>query len=69
MVITSNIKQRCERSGISVYALEKTLGFGNSTISKWDTSSPTIDKLTKVADYFDCTIDELLREAETQTEG
>ena len=47
---------------MSLSRLEKELGFGNSTIAKWAQCSPSVDKLQKVAAYFGCTVDELLKE-------
>lgn len=61
-MIVENIKKLCKARGISVSALEKTLGFSNSTISKWTVSSPSVAKLAAVADYFGVTVDELLKE-------
>lgn len=57
------IKSLCENRGISIAKLEKELGFGNATIRGWGNgSSPTVDKLKAVADYFGTTVDELLKE-------
>ena len=61
-MITKNIETLCKKKGISISALEKALSFGNNTIAKWETSSPTIARLKAVADYFGCTVDELLKE-------
>jgi len=36
------------------------LGFGNSTIVKWDKSTPNADKLNAVAKYFDVSMDYLM---------
>ena len=69
-MIVKNIEALCKERKISFNALEKSLGFGNSTISKWETSSPTVERLAKVADFFGVTVDFLLREerhAETET--
>lgn len=55
------IKFLCERSEISISKLESDLGFGSSSIKKWEkTSSPSIDKIIKVANYFDVSIDYLI---------
>lgn len=54
------IEKLCEERGITVCALERTLGFGRCTISKWRKSSPSVDKLKKVADYFGVGIDYFL---------
>ena len=47
---------------MSVAKLESELGFGNCTIVKWEHSSPSVDRLKKVADYFGVTVDRLLAE-------
>ena len=36
------IKKLCESNSISIFSLERKLGFGNGAISKWDNSSPTV---------------------------
>jgi transcriptional regulator with XRE-family HTH domain len=54
--------------GITISKLEAEMGFGSSTIRKWATSAPSVDKLKKVADYFGVTVDELLKE-ETEQKG
>lgn len=61
-MIYSNITNLCKENGISIARLEKELGFGNSTIRGWTTSSPTVEKLKAVANYFNVTVDELLTE-------
>lgn len=54
------IKNLAVKKKISVAELERTLGFGNGSISKWNKQSPSVDKLNKVADYFDVSVDSLL---------
>ena len=44
----------------SLPALESELGFGNSTIVKWDKSTPNADKLNAVAKFFNVSMDYLL---------
>ena len=56
-----NIEEKCKKFGISVAALEKSVGLGNGTIRGWSESSPKADNLKKVADYFGCTVDSLLK--------
>lgn len=63
-MIFANIKSLCDQNNVSLSRLEKELGFGNSTIAKWTQCSPSVDKLQKVAAYFGCTVDELLKEDE-----
>jgi transcriptional regulator with XRE-family HTH domain len=45
---------------ISVSALEKKLELGNGTIKKWGNTVPSADRLAKVADFFDVSVDYLL---------
>jgi transcriptional regulator with XRE-family HTH domain len=59
-LIYTNISNLCKARGISIAKLEKEMGFGNATIRGWVTSSPTVEKLKAVADYFSVTVDELL---------
>lgn len=51
------IKDLCETAGITIGKLEKDLGFSNGSIYKWSTSSPSVDRLQRVAEYFDVTLD------------
>jgi transcriptional regulator with XRE-family HTH domain len=44
--------------------LEAALGFGNSTISKWDSVSPTLAKIEAVANYFEVPVSSLIGEEE-----
>lgn len=61
------IKDLAVKKKISVAELERTLGFGNGSISKWNKQSPSVDKLNKVADYFDVSIDYLLGRTNTRS--
>ena len=54
------IRSLAQAKGLNLPKLELELGFGNGTISKWDNSSPSADKLQIVADYFSVTTDFLL---------
>lgn len=59
--MTDNIAERIARlSPISIAKLEQELGFANATIRKWAKSSPSADKLLKVADYLGVSVDYLL---------
>jgi transcriptional regulator with XRE-family HTH domain len=60
MLLVAKIKILCEQKGITLTELERKVGIGRSTIRNWDKSSPTTDKLQKVADYFNVSIDYLL---------
>ena len=60
-MIYEKILALCKTRGISVSALEKAVGLGNATIKGWNGSFPRVDKLLLVAEYFECTLDELVR--------
>lgn len=60
-ILYQRIRELCSKKGISISRLESDLGFGNSSIKKWEkTSSPSVDKIIKVASYFDVSVDYLL---------
>ena len=61
-MLYENILVLCKKKGITVSHLEKTLGFGNSTIKKWETCSPKVENVKAVADFFGVKIDRLLKE-------
>ena len=56
------IKSLCEQNKISIYRVEKDLGFSASSIVKWKTAVPAADKLKAVADYFNVPIEYFLSE-------
>lgn len=62
-MILDNIQKLCKERGISVAKLERELGFGNATIRGWGSSSPNVDNLKKVADFFGVTVDSLISNA------
>lgn len=61
-MIFDKIHALCKKKKISIHALEKTVKLGGGTISLWEKSSPSVDKLQKVATLFGITIDELLHD-------
>lgn len=60
MNLAEKIKMLCDKHGITIAALERTLNLGNGTIRRWATTSPSVDNLKLVADYFRVSIDELI---------
>ena len=60
MTIKDTVRDLAKQRAISIPNLEKELGFGAGTISRWNKSSPSADKLGAVADYFGVTVDYLL---------
>jgi len=59
MSLINNIRKLCEVRGIKLETLGTELGIGAKAIYKWDSSSPKIDTLQKVADYFKVSTDYL----------
>lgn len=57
----NRIQKLCEEKGISISRLETDCGFSNATIKKWkEKSTPGVDKIKTIAQYFDVTIDYIL---------
>lgn len=67
-MILKNIIKLCRERGISISKLEKTLGFGNATIRGWENSSPSVDKIKKVADFFGVSIEVLISGSDDEEE-
>ena len=61
-MLYDKIKEICKRKGISVSVVEREAGLSSGTISKWNTSSPTLGNISAVVKVLDCTVDELLKE-------
>ena len=60
-VIYQRIYQLCKENGISVNKLESLLGFSPSSIQKWKSAnSPSVEKIARVAAFFNVTIDYLI---------
>lgn len=60
-MIFDTILNLCKKEGITIARLEKECGFGNATIRGWKESSPSVEKLKAVADYFHVSIDYLTK--------
>lgn len=66
-VVYDRVKYLCEKHNVSISRVESAVGFGNSAISKWESSSPSVEKLRKVADYFDVSVDYLMGRSDDET--
>ena len=60
MNLYERIKALADAQKISIRRLEENIGFGNGTINRWRKTTPGVDKLSKVADYFHVSIDYLM---------
>lgn len=68
MGIVERIRALANEQGLSLPNLEVKLGLGNGTISRWSKSAPNTDKLQKVADFFNVSMDYLLGRSEKDDE-
>lgn len=59
-MLFDNIKHLCEQYGTNFAEVERSCGIGNGVIGKWQTSSPRVETLKKVADYFGMSVDSIL---------
>ncbi len=60
MSLLSRITALAENSNISLTELERILGFGKSSLRRWDSNMPSCDKIMKVSAYFNVSTDYLL---------
>lgn len=58
--LVKKIKELITEKGTTLAQLERILNFSNGSIARWNKSSPSIDKVDKVAKYFDVSLDYLL---------
>ena len=68
MTLYERIETLRKSKNISQGKLEKELGFSNGSISKWKNSTPTTERLQKLADYFGVTVEYLLTGEEAKSE-
>lgn len=64
MSLVERIKSLADSKKMTLAELERILGLANSSIRKWDASSPSSERLQKVADYFQVSTDYLLGRSE-----
>jgi transcriptional regulator with XRE-family HTH domain len=60
MSLVDRIKVLCDSKDLTLIGLEREIDLGRGTIRKWDESSPSVEKLQKVAAYFNVSTDYLL---------
>ncbi|MDB1693214.1 helix-turn-helix domain-containing protein [Enterococcus casseliflavus] len=64
-MLYEKIKKLALQKDVSINKMEKDLGFSSSYISKWNKSMPSAEKLLKVSNYLNVSI-EMLLEKENQ---
>ncbi|MDT3497183.1 helix-turn-helix transcriptional regulator [Bacillus toyonensis] len=60
MTIVDRIKRLCSEQKITIAELERRIQLSNGQIRKWANQTPGVDKVQKVADYFNVSLDYLL---------
>lgn len=60
MSLIYRIQDLCSENNTTLIGLEREVGLGRGTIRNWEKSSPSIDKLQKIADYFKVSLDYLV---------
>lgn len=60
MTVFDRIKELADKQGISVSKVAIDLGFSENLFYQWKKASPKSDRLEKVADYFNVSVDYLL---------
>lgn len=64
MTITEKIKELCDEKDTTFAAVERACDLSNGSIRRWEENKPAVDKLEKVADYFNVSVDYLLGKTE-----
>lgn len=61
-MLYDKIKEVAKTKSLSIYRIERDLGFSNGSLRKWNNSTPSATSLKKVANYLNVTLEELLEE-------
>lgn len=62
MLTYEKIKQLCKKKGVTVTGTEKELGFSRGSLCKVDKSKPSMEKVQKLAKYFEVPVSYLINE-------
>lgn len=60
MGLTQRIKELADKKNVTFAEIERSVGISNGQIRRWDQSSPKIENIKKIADYFNVSTDYLL---------
>ena len=59
-MLFERIKLLADKNGMSLIELALKMGWSEKAIYNWRTSSPSIEKVQQIADYFKVSLDELM---------
>lgn len=68
-MIYETIKILSGKKGLSINQLEKTLGLSKGSLCRIDTNRPSVDRLQKIADFFEVSLDYLMTGKEQPEKG
>ena len=68
MKIYNAVKDISAQNGISIYKIEKELGYSNGSISKWNRQIPNALRLQEVADFLGVTSSYILNIARKEND-
>lgn len=63
-MIYDNVKNLCEKQGLTIMALEQRAGLANGTIGGWRNSKPMAESLLKVSQVLGVPMEELMKQEE-----
>lgn len=66
MAIFDNIRKLAKEQKITITKIEQDNGFARGLLCKWNNVSPTITNVKKVADYLGVTVDDLIKDGDTE---
>lgn len=69
MGLYETIRDIAKSKGYSVNRLEQELGFARSSINKFNKNKPSVDKLQKIAELLDVSVDYLMTGMEEKKEA
>lgn len=69
-LLSNSIKRICKDNNMTISQLEKELNISAGLISRWSKTSPSLDKIVDIADYFKMSIDEIIgREVKSENKN
>ena len=61
MGLVENIKEAALKQHMTIVDVALELGFSENAIYRWNTNQPSIDKVQRVADLLECSVDDLIK--------